>query len=303
MDAPASASFPWTSLPEPAAGERRALSMSWRDTDLRLPCLAVRGGQPGPAVLLMSALDGASYPAAHGLLRFVAALDGHRLRGSLLAVPWVDRPGLAAGFNVSASDKDHAHLIEDLLTPADALVELAHEPFRECWLPSAIYFKATDAGARSAAMARAAGFERAVELPTPKRPASPASWAALQGRSACRVIMPDVFERRAGQVENVMQALANMLRVLGALEGPPLEVETVQSQLIGVARAPMAGFWLPAVVPGARIRAGDSLGEMRGESGELAGQLRATQAGVALSVTSAVMVEEGETLVRLAESG
>jgi hypothetical protein len=282
MTSPASASFPWPQVPEPPAGEFRSGHLAGTGTGY----LAARGSRPGPALLVLAETS-SGHPAVHGLLRLADVLDAHRLAGSLL---------LALG----ASDLPNG--LDELLGAAGALIVAASLPPDWHCLSRAAHMTTgsneVDEIAARLATVSGASFRYAMNPHEGRR--DPVSSMASRGRVALRWQLPDPVDQREAASEAVFQGAINMLRVLGMLEGQILAPDSRQVDSPGLALAPLAGLWSPAVRLGQRVRVNDRLGSFRDLRGDELGDLLSNVAGIVLGFSAAVWVDERDSLVELA---
>ncbi len=89
------ATFPWTFIPTPGPGERRAGYFTWPDAalaGLRFPYFALRGREPGPCVVVVAGIHGGEYPGPRGAIALGRDLDPATICGALLILPLVNLP-------------------------------------------------------------------------------------------------------------------------------------------------------------------------------------------------------------------
>ncbi|MFW6074470.1 MAG: succinylglutamate desuccinylase/aspartoacylase family protein [Chloroflexota bacterium] len=286
MSTSASGSFPWPSIPGPDPG---SIQRGWipgfvpqpaRDQ----PYIAVHGSGPGPAVLIRS---DRGFAVTHGILRLADVLDGRRLHGSLLILP-----GALQGNRIPAG-------MLELLAPAGAVLDLETAPG---WKPSVNHVwrhapVAVGVDARGRDVAHALNLPYTLATDFTRWPPE-WLWGADVSRALhCRVLIAEDRANRDEIAGRVMNDVVNALRVCGGLEGLPSPTETIDARLIGIARSPVHGLWIPEVEPGQTIEDDTRLGELRELTGELVGTMRATYTGVVLACSTAVQVREQDPLV------
>ena len=88
-----SAAFPWSVIDSPVLGARTSGEIAWADPMLsahRWPYIALRGRQPGKAVLITAAVHGGEYVGTLAALELARSLDPEGLRGSILLLPIIN---------------------------------------------------------------------------------------------------------------------------------------------------------------------------------------------------------------------
>jgi predicted deacylase len=320
-----SAAFPWTIIPMLASGEKRTGYLSWPDTTLagrEWPYIAVRGREPGRAVVVTAAVHGGEYPGILGALRLGRLIVPERLRGSLLILPLVNPPAFEAraafttpldGRNLNRQFPGQAggtftqalafRLIEDVIRPADALIDLHSGDVFETLANHTGWYRsgseATDA--LSQAMAESFGVSWTVPYDRPTQPNSLTGTAALLGKATTLVEVGGNGLASDEDVLIVFQGLINALRVLGSLGGliPPTEVRTLGTTT--QYSAPMSGLWRPAVHLEQQVSPGDLLGTISNPLGEEIAQVSSRTSGMVLYYLSSLSSHEGDPLVCVVE--
>ena len=320
----AEVTFPWTVVPALAAGEKRAGYLTWPDTILHgweWPYIAVRGREPGRAVAVTAAVHGGEYPGILGALRLGRLLNPERVRGALLILPIVNPPAFQArsafvtpldGRNLNRQFPGRidgtfsevlAHrLVEDIIRPADALIDLHSGDIFETLASHTGWYQtgneATDELARG--MAESFGVPWTVTYDRPTRSFSLTGNAVLLGKPTVLVEIGGNGRASDNDVQTVYQGLVNSLRVLGSLGGlvPPSGVRRLAPDTS--TPAPASGLWRPAVQLEQPVAAGDVLGTLTDALGEELIRITATTAGIVLYYLSALSVREGEPLVSVA---
>src|SRR5438034_5408914 len=79
-------------LREETVIERRLLRFETEAlSGLELPCVVASGAEEGPRLALIAGIHGCEYSSISAVIRFLGTLDTHALRGTVTAVPVVDR--------------------------------------------------------------------------------------------------------------------------------------------------------------------------------------------------------------------
>jgi len=245
-------------------GQRRWTGTVEPEPGLALPCTIIRGRAPGPKLLVTAGVHGAEYSSIEAARR-LTALDPDRLAGELTILPilnikafWSHQPyvnpldgkninrvfpGDAAG---TASDRLAAWVVQTAMTGMDAYVDLHCGDIIEALLPFAIF---PDGDERSRALACASGFSHVV-----RSSASGHSYGA-----ASRIGVPGVLLESGGNglwtegtVAPLVTGVERIMAKLGMLPDPGAAPAPLVCRM-AVTTAPVAGFWHPAVTPGATI--------------------------------------------------
>lgn len=319
----ASAIFPWSVVPEPAAGEKRTGFLRWRDPVLQgweLPYYAIRGAAPGRAVAIVAAIHGGEYPGILGALRLAKMLQPERVRGSLLILPIVNLPafwgrsafvtpldgrnlnrvfpGNAAG---TFSDVLAHRLMEDIVGPADALIDLHSGDVFESLADHTACYSSGDPelDTLTRSMCEAFGLPIAISYPRPASIGTLTGNAVLTGTATALVEVGGNGLASDDDVFRVFQGLINALRALGVLGGliPPAEVRWHDP--VTRITAPSDGLWRTAVAAGQQVQPGDTLGTISDVFGNELTRftLMSEMPGIVLYHMSALAVRSGDPLV------
>lgn len=317
-----SATFPWRAIPPPEPGEKRTGALRWADrllAGLAWPYFAIRGGQPGPAVLVTAGVHGGEYPGVLAARRLGRVLDPTRLHGSLLILPIVNVtafwersafvtpqdgrnlnrlfPGRATG---TFGERLAYALTHDTLTPADAVIDMhAGDIFETFALVAARYLSGDpEVDDRSRRMVEAFGLPWANTMPPTALAGSLAGAATQLGKAAMMVEVGGGGVASDDDVARAFQGLVNVLRALDVLEGLPAPGETPRWVDPGdEPRAPLDGLWRPHVRLEQVVQAGDLLGSLSDPFGEPLADIRAERGGVVLYFCTALAVRTGDPLV------
>ncbi|HEY8597913.1 MAG TPA: succinylglutamate desuccinylase/aspartoacylase family protein [Thermomicrobiales bacterium] len=319
--------FPWTFVPAPAPGERRADYFSWPDAifgETRWPFFAVRGREPGPTVAIVAAIHGGEYPGPLGALRLAREIDSATVRGALLILPlvnlssfWARRafvtpedgrnlnrvfPGKADG---TLSEVLAWRIMTDVLAPADAIIDLHSGDIFEALADHTGRYQSGDAAqdARSAAMAAAFGLPYDVVWARPTNPGGLVGNTTLRGKPSLLVEVGGNGLASAADEANVYNGLLNTLRALGSLPGDVAPaIQQQASHGAGVA-APATGLWRAVVALEQQVAAGEFLGTLTDPLGNEIARIVAPVAGMVLYYMTSLAVQEGDPLVTLVVVG
>jgi uncharacterized protein len=286
--------------------ERTVLRFDHLD-GLEHPCFEARGAEDGPRLSLFAGVHGCEYSSIAAVTRFMRELDTSELSGSILAVPVVSLesfrqrspfvvpadgknlnrsfPGSAAG---TYTDRLARSIFDALIAPADAVIDLHGGDLVEALEPFTIY-----TGDEAGALAHAFGLPYAIR----------SSAGALAGMSCAVARVPAILAEAggAGRLEEhavrlLVDGTRNALRHLGMLPGAPERRPVQDVDRFEWLYSEPAGFWAASVDVGARVRAGDPLGEVRDLYGDVLQAVHAPVDGAVLFLTTSAAVAAGGLL-------
>ncbi|TMC76099.1 MAG: succinylglutamate desuccinylase [Chloroflexi bacterium] len=305
----------------PAAGERATGRFTFAgDAGLEKyewPYIAISGVSSGPVVLVTAGIHAAEYAGIEAAIRLGRSLHPHKVRGTLIVIPLLNRPGFyERSIYVNPEDGDNlnrlfpgdpkgkwgerfAHrLLTEIVTKCDHAIDLHGGDLVEDLVALVIYRETGNAAldARIKRMADAYGARWAVKsAPTGERPgmlyavASRSGVAAMLAESGGRglLIEEDVVRHVRG--------VTNILRTIGALEGEPEAVappRVVKS--FDWLRSPVEGFFHCHVRVDQLVKQGDVVGDLVDLVGEPLATIIAPVGGVVLFlVTSPAIRKDG----------
>jgi predicted deacylase len=296
-----------------SAGQNRWSGYVEPEAGLALPCTILRGRRKGPKLLVTAGVHGAEYSAIEAARR-LTALDPDRLSGELTILPvinikafWSHQPYINPldGKNINrvfpgdpkgtASDRLAAWLVQTAMTGMDCYVDLHCGDIIEALLPFAIY---PDGDERSGELAKASGFSYVV-----RSGASGHSYGA-----ATKIGVPGVLLESGGNglwsedsvglletgVELIMAKLGMLSDARGGTKAAPRVCQ------MAVTKAPVSGFWHPAVTPGANVERGAAVGTIHDLVGSGKRTILAEHSGPILYHVTSLAISEGEPLVGIA---
>jgi uncharacterized protein len=301
--------------------ERRTIVFSdERLAGLEHPAFEARGERDGPHVALIAGIHGCEYSSIAAVIRFMNELDTAELAGSITAVPVVSMqsferrspfvvpedgknlnrtfPGTYDGTYTDALARS---IFDELITPADVLIDLHGGDLVEALEPFAIY-DASPVEERARALAIAFGLPYVVrEDPADGLAGMTCSAAAHAGIPAviaeaggCGLLDP-------GAVEMLVEGTRNVLRSLEMLPGP-VRPPRADMRLVGAfdwLRCRNAGFWEAVVGAGDEVGEGQLLGRMKTLHGEVQEEIQAPRDGVVLFLTTSAAVSDDGLLLGL----
>ncbi len=283
------------------------------------PAFEARGERDGPHVALIGGIHGCEYSSIAAVMRFMNELDTSELAGSITAVPVVSMqsferrspfvvpedgknlnrcfPGTFEGTYTDALARS---IFDELIAPADALLDLHGGDLVEALEPFAIY----DPGP---AEERARELAIAFGLPYVVREEPGELWGMTCSAAAAAGIPAVIAEAGGcGQLEEAAVAMLvdgvrNALRSLEMLPGP-VAPPAREQQLVGAfdwLRCRNAGFWEAAVRVGDEVGEGQLLGRVKSLWGDVLEEIHAPRAGVVLFLTTSAAVAADGLLLGL----
>jgi predicted deacylase len=278
-----------------------------------VPVIAARGARAGPTLVVTGGVHGDEYegPAAvHGLF---ARLDPARLRGRVLGAPVANMAAWQARARVTPTDRVNLNRVfpgdrgmegptralaeavfEGLVRPADALVDLHSGGVALVHLPLIGWYAGDDG--RAERLARTFGpalhpwlipDERGVLSYEAQRSGKVALGAEWHG--GARLDAAGAAAYTAG--------LRSVLRGLGMIDGEASEVQHLDGRqpIAGdYQETPVGGLFVPAVVLGARVAAGQALGTLYDEVGVVVAEVLSAREGIVAGLPHLALLRAGD---------
>ena len=322
-DESGAATFPWSFIPVPGPGERRADYFGWPDAPLagvRFPYFALRGREPGPTVVVSAGIHGGEYPGPLGAITLGRALDPATVCGALLILPLINLPAFWArsafvtpgdGLNLNRSFPGTPagtisevlayRLLTDVIEPADALIDLHSGDIFEALADHTGRYHTDDVAlaARNVALQAAFGLPYAAVYDAPSGSRSLTGNAAARGKATLLVEVGGNGRASSEDAATLDAGLREALRALGTLPGTPTPRPATPIAEAAQVVAPATGLWRPAVAVEQAVAAGAPLGTLTDLLGEPLAEVIAPCAGMVLYHMTALAVREGEPLVNL----
>src|SRR5712691_656053 len=279
-----------------------------------VPVVEVTGSQDGPRLTVIAGVHGCEYASMAGVRKWVNGLADTDLRGSVRAVPVLNRPAFEARspFVIPEDGKNlnrffpgdpngtvterlaHAAFTQ-LITGSDAYIDAHCGDQPEALEPFTLY----DAGAaeeKAAGMARAYGLAYMIrQEPGPGRPIGGTSSAAAAEigvpaitaeAGGCGLIEADAVELH---VRGLTQVLAHLGMISGD-DGSGGPAPTMLNQFLWI-RARQGGWWEPTVAVGQAVAKGQVIGTVTSLDGaDLLETIESPADGVPMFITSSPAV-------------
>jgi len=288
------------------------------------PVIEVSGDSAGPRLSVIAGVHGCEYASMAGVRRWVSALSGRSLRGTVQVVPVVNLSAFRArsafvvpedGKNLNrcfpgssdgtAAERLAAAVFEQVIVGSDALVDMHAGDLVEALEPFALY---DEGPAESVARGMAAAY--GVGYVLRQAPGPGAAFGGTSSAAAAAVGIPAIIAEAGGcglveeaAVAAHVRGLDGVVRYLGMAVGeaaPGPAPEPVYLDRFIWPRTPRAGWWEPAVRVGETVAAGQMLGTVSTlDGGEVLETLAAPADGVILFLTSSPAVAADGLLLGL----
>ncbi len=288
---------------------------------LEWPSFDARGGEDGPHLAIIAGIHGCEYSSIAAVVELMRGLDAASLKGRVTAVPIVNLESHrqrtpfvspADGKNLNRcfpgdlrgtySDQLAHHVHNEVIAPADALIDLHGGDMVEALEPFALY-DGSPVEETARAMAVAFGLPYIVRTEREGAPIGGTTSAAAAD-AGVPAVTAEVGGRgllEAGAVAAHVRGCRNVIRQLGMLEGPvepaPGPQHTVD-RFVWL-RCRRAGWWQPSVRVGDEVPAGGRLGAVLDAYGDELEVIEAPEPGVPLFITSSPAVADDGLLLGL----
>ena len=274
------------------------------------PAFAARGAKAGPHVALLGGIHGCEYSSIAAVTRFMNELDTSELAGSITAVPVVSMQSFERrspfvvpedGKNLNRSfpgtydgtytDALARGIFDELVAPADVLLDLHGGDLVEALVPFAIY-DASPVEARARELAVAFGLPYVVRE-------EPGALGGMTSGAAAAAGIPAVIAEAGGcgqlqaeAVQLLVRGVRNALRSLEMLPGP---VDAIRPDMREVGafdwlRCRAGGFWEASVRVGDEVGAGQLVGHVKNLWGDVIEEVASPRDGVVLFLTTSAAV-------------
>jgi predicted deacylase len=302
-------------------GERRQgwVRVPGIDPAWEMPCVVVRGRDPGPTLAVTGGLHAAEYVSIEAVTRLARWVDPARLRGTLVSVLVVNTPGffersiyvnprdgqnlgsaLPGDANGTPSERVARFLLDEVILGSDAYVDAHCGDMVEALIPFTLWPRATDPNVRekSAAMARVYGLDRSLGMDLDKIPGRSYAEAAIRGVPA---IVGEVGQQGICDETFVLRhlrGLQNVMAHLGMVEpvGPPGPDPRALDGLAWT-RTDVSATYHPTVAVGDQVAKGQKTGELRDLFGETIQELYSPADGDVVFQVTALAVKAGDPLL------
>ncbi len=291
---------------------------------LSLHALIATGREAGPTVVALAGVHGDEYEGMVAIPEIFRRLDPQAMRGTFIAVPVCNLPAYLAATRASPIDglnmarvfpgDPHGTLTqriaywlgERIMAHADLIIDL-HSAGIAYSLPMLVGYYRPDnvIGQRTREIAMQFGADVVWAHPE-MAPGRTLSFAAERGIPGIYTEAPGAGRVRHEDFDTFVRGVLNCLKVMDMLEGPP-EAKLPTHRLVGsgdldhIILANHGGLFFSHVRLLDDVRAGDVLGEVRDITGRTLEEVRATVAGVVITMRGLLRVNAGDGLFALAQ--
>lgn len=298
-----------------APGEKSTGFIDVGDDRYSVPVAVVNGALPGKTLGLLGGTHGTEFASIEAVTRIIRALDPAVMRGTVLAVPVLNRaqfekrtqftspvdklnlngtfPGDASG---SLTQRIAHAAFENIASKSDALVDCHGGDIDEDIRGFVVAAEGKNPTVNAEALALATCFPSDL---THVFPASGGSSLSAQSLYGIPCIMPEAgtpFPVREEAIRFHIEGVMNVLRHMRILGGEPKRRTPRVSRRRLKILALQGGAWHPSVELDAEVKKGAVLGRVTDVFGEVIQTARAPEAGVVAMTRCFYSVQKGETL-------
>lgn len=292
----------------PAGSVARGYISPELDVPLELPFTVVRGGQPGPRLLVTAGIHGAEYASIEAAVR-LAQTSPQTLSGTLLVLPIVNLPAYRTrsiylnpvdGKNLNRCFPGEAGgsfaeqlafwLVENAIKGSDAYIDLHGGDLNEALTPFTIFIQGDQ---RSRALAEVFGLPLLVS-------SSPGGTSTAAGY---RSGIPSILAEAGGNglwpeadIGVLEQGVRRVMQHLGMLAGRPEPKPTRQLSEFAWLRSEHDGLWYPKVAAGQPVQPGQDIGHIATPFGKVLQPVTAPIAGMVLFAVTSLAINVGDPL-------
>lgn len=302
------------------AGQRAEISLPagsfLTHEDLVLKTVVVHGKSPGPCLLLTACIHGDEYNGAEVIRRILRTPALRKLKGTLIAVPIVNRPGFVTRSRYMPDRRDLNRLFpgsatgplgsrlarvlsENLLPLCDAVIDLHTGAVNRPNLPQ-IRITVDD----DRALELAKSFAPPVILVAPKRESS--------FRGTCRDHDKPVLLFESGEALRLdtpsirfgVQGVLSVMRQMGMLVSKSKSAQSKTAPIVSTKsyweRAPRGGIFTPLAPLGRVVNEGSVLGFIADPYGSAETEVICSRSGIVIGRTNDATADEGDGLFHIA---
>jgi hypothetical protein len=297
------------------------------DSALSIPVAVIRGARPGPVVAFVAGSHGTEYTSIIAMQKLIGRIQAARLAGTVIVAPLlniysfqmmtphinpIDRKGMNAGYpgdaNGTQTQRALAAVTEQIVAPADVIVDLHGGDLDEDLRPYSYWFRGGRVAQDSAGLRLALAFGLDHIIVTDVDPTSPTAGRSLSGQALVRGKTVLVAEAgRSGIVNDADLAslVEGSLNLLGALRMidrpvPPMKRVTWLAGAGARVAADSAGVFFPAVARDVRVTKGQVVGRTTDYLGRPTGEVRAPIDGLVTFIRGVPSMAPRATLVNIA---
>lgn len=276
-----------------------------------IPYTVIEGTAPGPVLLVTAGVHASEFCSIEAAVRLQQTKPAD-IKGTLVILPILNMQGFRKrsiyimpedGKNLNRQfpgkadgtlSEKLAHWLTSAVFPhADCYLDLHGGDLDEALMPFTIYPRHSEP---SRALAVAFGLPIAI--------ASEGKTHSISGANDLGV--PSLLPEMSGNglwsddtVSELTGGIERIMKHLGMIDRPvkPAPQATPAFVTMWVPTAPTTGLWYSFVEVGAKVAAGDTLGEVRDPFGKLLGTIRSEKPGTVVYRMTSLSVNEGEALL------
>ncbi len=289
--------------------------------DIEIPCVVVRGAGDGPKLAVVAGVHGGEYPGPAAAIRLSREIDPAALSGSIVIVPVVNQtafwgrtafvtpddgknlnrvfPGNPDG---SFSEVLACRLFDAVVRPADALIDLHSGDIFESLSPFSGFYDVLDDTLRTRSESIAWAFDLPSICKYPAPPVDNESLTAAAVRAGVASVLVEVGGNGLLNTEDenaVFDGLINSLRAIGCLDEPVQPTSPVRFEPVAGVDADKDGLWRPEVSLDQQVQAGDRIGVLTDQFGDVLSEFTAPEDGQVVFFMTCLPVQSGDFLVAL----
>jgi len=297
------------------------------DSALSMPVAVIRGTRPGPVVAFAAGSHGTEYTSIIAMQKLIGRIAPTQLAGTVIVAPLlnvysfelmtphlnpIDRKSMNGAYpgdvNGTQTQRALAAVTEQIVAPADVVVDLHGGDLDENLRPYSYWFRGGRAAQDSAGLRLAIAFGLDHIIVTDVDPSSPNAGRSLSGQALVRGKTVLVAEAgRSGVVTDadVSSLVDGSLNVLGALHMidrrvPPIKRVTWLAGAGARVAADSAGVFFPVVARDTRVTKGQVVGRTTDYLGRPTGEIHAPIDGLVTFIRGVPSMAPRATLVNIA---
>ena len=287
-----------------------------------IPVTVIRGLREGPTLALVAGVHGYEYPPILALYRLKTILDPKALTGTLVLVHIANPPSFRArtiyynpfdGKNLNRvfpgdpngtlSQRMALVLTTEIVEKCDALIDMHCGDGNEALMLYSYWMISPQAelNERTKAMALAFGLRHIIiddtRGPDPADSKYLGNTALTRGIPAITTEAGMLGRTDEDSIARNLQGALNVMKLLKMIEGrPPVLENPVWIDKYEVVASNHDGLFAPAVELGAMVEAGQTVGVVRDDLGDIVEELKAPFAGIILYIINTPPANKGEPL-------
>lgn len=304
------------------AGEKIRGHLTAPGVDTPLPVFLIHGVEDGPTVLVLGGIHGCEYSSIDAALKVGQSLQPEQVKGRVAVIPIANPDSFYArsiyvhpkdGKNLNRSfpgsaDGTHAQqlarfLYDTAFDPADVLLDLHGGDMIEALVPFSIYHTTGNQVLDDAARDLAVTFGIPYVIASDGQvPGSAYGAAAELGKLAmiAEAGQQGILSPEASQ--QLQDGVYNVLRKIHLLDGAVAPTDCQVLHQYDWYRADCTGLWYPTVACGEKVAAGQEVGRICDEFGEVVQTYHANTDGTVLFLVTSLAINEGDPLLALGDA-